>query len=190
MMEPPTTADETMERKKGTWNPQVNYLTNGNTYALTISPDPKRWFGFPNCRQQYIEVLPVIHKLFKNIGDYEIVPELNAKGYIHFHGYLTCRDRIKHAKTKAHILETLGIVYMKQIDDPQKWKEYIQKDKELMSELLKGTTPFPVTNDSWKRWLCNKKDTKKAVKAEGRKRGIMDLLASDGAVRARFTISD
>lgn len=189
MMEATTTDADIIEKKKGTWNPVVNYLTNGITYAFTLSPNPRRWAGFPNCRQQYIEVVPHIYKAFKNIGELELYPELNANGYIHFHGHLKCKDRIKFAKTKAFIIESLGIMCIKQIDDPDMWNKYIKKDLSLMEEVLKNLCPFPISNESWKRWLLKKKDNHKAIKAEGKKRGIMDLLSSEGGRQARFTIN-
>lgn len=186
MMEPPPTA----EQKKGVINEPVQYMTNGLTYAWTISPDPKRWYNFPNARQQYIEVLPYIFKAYKNIGDLTIYPELNKKGYIHFHGYLTCKDRIKHAKTKASITESIGFECIKEIDNPQKWKEYVVKDSDIMNDVLKGLCPFPITNESWKRWQSRSKDERKAIKDEGKKRGIMDLLNAGKPFRARLTFSD
>lgn len=173
------TEDPFEEKLKGTWNPRVESPQNGITYAFTISPNPIRWKGFPSCRHQYMEVLPDIYKAFKNIGQFELYPELNKKGNIHFHGYLKVCDRYKFLKTKCSIIESIGFMYLKQIDDPAKWKKYILKDYEDMKVVLEGLCPFPVTNDSWKLWLLSKetrKKERKAMKAEAKKTKITNQL--------------
>ncbi len=118
----------------------------GTTYALTIAPDPKHFFGQDDPEDQMRIVLTKVFKHFKSCANIHIVPELTKAGNIHFHGYLNVFDRIKYGRTLKSFTSKIGIIYLKVLNNSIKWYEYIMKDQEVMHAIMDSKLLFMPTD--------------------------------------------
>lgn len=82
------------------------------------------------------QVSATIDRFLKQVGEYEIYPELTLNGDLHYHGSLNVNDRVQYFKAISKIKRLIGFCNFKYIDNYEKWSEYIKKDQDTMRQLL------------------------------------------------------
>jgi len=143
---------------------------NGKRYAITISPCPSNYEGavYYNPNFQMKVIIPRIFKVFKHIGSLELYPELNEKGFLHFHGFIWLKDKIKLYKEKIRINTEIGFICLRDLDGSNSWMNYIMKDYDNMFEYfvttLKTIDNIPITPMTWSNYETEKKVEKKKLK--------------------------
>jgi len=81
------------------------------------------------------------------MAEYEINPELNASGNLHYHGYYIIKDRFKWFKKVLPKLKYNGMIKIDEVKQNfTKAIEYSRKDRELMLKLL-TVRPLPITHE-------------------------------------------
>lgn len=108
--------------------------------AWTWSPQPHD--GTPS--EQFNRYLTTLRTLKQCCEKYALYCELNKSGYLHFHGTLQIKDKIRWYKTILPSMRRFGFVLIKPRPD-EGWGAYISKEAELMSELLE--MELPITQD-------------------------------------------
>lgn len=109
-------------------------------YLFTFSP--KSLFDY---NKLYMKVYSDVSQYFKSfwycMDEFEINPELNANGGLHYHGYFIIKDRVKYFKSCLPTLKRNGMVRVEKIKhDFDKAVLYSRKDRTLMESLLKRTS--------------------------------------------------
>lgn len=96
---------------------------------------------------------------YDHLGDYfrhwhqcmesfEINPELNASGNLHYHGFFILKNKYKWFKSILPKMKYHGMVKINKVHcDLQKAMEYCRKDRELMNKLI-TIYPVPYTDKS------------------------------------------
>lgn len=124
-------------------------------YAFTLNPKNELQ-GEPimNLLQRglrYQKTIDRIKKVLGNAGvEYQLYPELstpdpvrvsnlnNTFPRLHYHGYIMIKDiSLFYLWGYIRIIKRLGIIKIKPIDDKDKWRKYVMKDKEVMLPLMK-----------------------------------------------------
>lgn len=107
--------------------------------AFTWSPDPSKFSGI-RPEYQFNDTLVFI-KSMASCCYYEIFPELNLSGNIHYHGKIYVYDKVKWYKSVLPKLKYNGFVCIKGSIN-EKWDDYIVKDKDMMTKILKVDLPL------------------------------------------------
>lgn len=120
-------------------------------FAITITLHPDM-YGLSFENQYYSTYKCVKKKLSEICKEVILNPEATKDGNLHYHGILQINDEIIHKykfadsiiikiKDKLRYLrynkKILGFVVIKKVDNYAKWNLYINKDKELMEDVLK-----------------------------------------------------
>lgn len=84
----------------------------------------------------------------KCMEDFEINPELNASGNLHYHGFYIVKDKYKWFKKVLPKLKYNGMWRIEEVKhDLEKAMIYCRKDRELMISLMNyGPIPLTKTN--------------------------------------------
>jgi len=121
--------------------------TKINTYLFTFSPK-----GITkNYDYSYMDHY---QKYFKNwkacMEDYEINPELNASGNLHYHGYYVLKDKYKWFKSVLPRMKYEGNLKIDIVTaDLSKAMVYCRKDRDIMLKLITAR-PLPITKENCK----------------------------------------
>ena len=105
--------------------------------ALTWTPRPRNLTPI----EQFNCYLPTLRMLKQCSDKYAIFVELNKSGYVHFHGSVLIRDRIRWYKHVLPAFRNWGFVLIK-TDPDQGWTDYCSKEADMMSELLELELPI------------------------------------------------
>lgn len=109
-------------------------------YALTIT------YKYLHCktpRGQFYEVIPYTTKLLSQSTFFELVPEFRiTNGSIHCHCIIQIKDRIKWLKSTLPSLKRLGFYLVKPIDNLTKWRQYIEKEIDVIQSIV--SVPIPI----------------------------------------------
>lgn len=93
---------------------------------------------------------------------YEINPELNQNGNLHYHGYFSIKDRFKWYKKVLPKMKYNGFIKIDLVkNDFNKAIEYARKDRTLMLKLIQQR-PLPITHNDFK-FLENKEKNKTII---------------------------
>lgn len=89
------------------------------------------------------------------MSQFEINPELNQNGNLHYHGYFVLKDKLKFYKSILPKMKYNGFVKIDLVhNDLQKAMEYCRKDREFMKQLIKESpVPFIHSDKLGKRPL-------------------------------------
>lgn len=117
----------------------VKHEKTDNTYLFTFSPkgNTKNYnFAYYDHLGEYFRYW---HKCMKS---FEINPELNASGNLHYHGYFVLKDQYKWFKSILPKMKYHGLVKINRVEySLQDAMIYCRKDNELMNKLI---TLYPV----------------------------------------------
>lgn len=115
--------------KKKNQIPNYEDVSTGVLYAVTLNPSDKfQHFNMTSRVNKTIVDLESI--LFYNDAEWELYPEISCKGRIHFHGYVSIRDKNNfYLYNIPYLLKRCTIVIkdIHSFEDPTYWNEYIEK---------------------------------------------------------------
>lgn len=119
----------------------------GVDYALTITLHPRLYKMLPD--EQLAQSIPEIKKLLSNYR-YSLVYEFTKSFNIHFHAIVsTCRTYSSvslHLHNQFRRSKYCGNIYVRQIEDWDKWVNYLKKD---LSSTRKLNNLYPVIQDDY-----------------------------------------
>lgn len=118
----------------------MNGTCGYNAIAFTWSPDPSKFY-YIDVKMQFSDTVTFIRNL-DLCSTYEIYPELNANGNIHYHGTVCLTDKIKWYKSVLPKFRYYGMVKIKDKNLNEGWNQYIQKDSIMMTKLLNVSLPL------------------------------------------------
>lgn len=99
-----------------TLNPTYTYMDHINTY----------FWGWHKC-----------------MATFEVNPEFNQNGNLHYHGYFIIKDKYRWYKSILPKMKYNGLIKInKVVDDLSKAIEYCRKDRELMEKIIDHKIPF------------------------------------------------
>lgn len=128
-------------------------VVNEKQYAITITLNPSN-----HCNSKMTEFNNSIRKimrLFKPIGNLLLWMELSPqKNHVHYHGFFTCKDRYKFYHTLSKMIEEVGYINLKEIDNYEKWFSYCTEDQPLIRELF-PTIPSQLTAETMSTYFSN-----------------------------------
>ncbi len=111
---------------------KITALTKG----FTLSPKPlnnvkyDRWVLFIWWRR--------IHEVISPFStEYDIYPEFDDSGRLHFHGVFSCKDKVKFYKTQNRLKKHGFVKYEGHVTD--KWLDYCKKDLLTTREVFDDT---------------------------------------------------
>lgn len=119
----------------------------GDKVAFTWVPNPNRYNSvIPKCQYKALlgHVLLASNRVF---SDFKFFPELTKEGNIHIHGTFIIKDYVKYYKYFLPKCKQFGFVKVKCKDVDEKWDEYIEKDEDMMTEIL-ADLPVPLTSSN------------------------------------------
>lgn len=118
-----------------------------NTYLFTFSPQGTT----KNYDYSYMEHYNEYFKSWAHcMEDYEINPELNASGNLHYHGYYIIKDKYKWFNKTLPKMKYNGNIRIDIVtNDLSKAMIYPRKDRDLMLKLIKAR-PLPITKQNCK----------------------------------------
>lgn len=123
---------------------------NDIKYAITINTSNMyQHFNFqtPRRLKYALQVYYNIGRLLSQVSEYEYFPEISKDGRIHVHGYITFFDTFEYHVHLAHILNDVCNIKIKDIDDEERWAEYIKKDQGIVEQCLKvRNLPYRYSN--------------------------------------------
>lgn len=106
----------TFSPKGTTFNPTYGYMDHINTY----------FWSWHHCMQEF-----------------EVNPEFNSNGNLHYHGYYIVKDRFKWFKKILPKLKYNGMWRSEKVkDNLEKAMQYCRKDRDLMSGCIDHEIPF------------------------------------------------
>lgn len=80
------------------------------------------------------------------MSEYEINPELNQSGNLHYHGYYKIKDKFKWFKKVLPKMKYNGFIKIDEVkSDLNKSLEYCRKDREFMLKIL-AARPLPLSH--------------------------------------------
>lgn len=138
-------------------------------YYFTWSPVPK----YIQPSFQLTDHVTYLKKFKRCMSEFEIYPEFNSSGNLHYHGWYIVKDA---KKWFAHLLPELkhkGFVKINEVKHTLD-KSYISKDCNLMSFILDeygiGSIPFTIKNySSWARIVPAPTAPQECLRARARK---------------------
>lgn len=117
---------------------KVEDLEEYTNYAFTISPQVQ-FTGYD--RKTHSQSYSYPHRSFRSYvlehlskckySDYDLHFECSPKGYQHYHGTLLVSDTVGFFTHDIHILNMLGSYCCKEIQEEDKWLEYISKQEHV-----------------------------------------------------------
>jgi len=126
-----------------------------NTYLFTFSPQgiTKDYdYGYMEHYNEYFKSWSLC------MEDYEINPELNASGNLHYHGFYVIKDKYKWFHKVLPKMKYNGNMRIDMVTaDLTKAMVYPRKDRDLMLRLIKAR-PLPITKENCK--LLNEDEIK------------------------------
>lgn len=146
-------------------DPDKGMLNDTTVYAFTLNPKNELQ-GEPvmNLLQRslrYEKTIKRIKKVMNSAGiEYSMHPELstpdpirvanlnNTFPRLHYHGWIKIKDLpLFYLWGYVRIIKQIGVVKIKPIDKPLKWREYVIKDRKTMLPLMKRLNlPYHLTN--------------------------------------------
>lgn len=110
-------------------------------YAVTWSPKMVTVHYNSQIRRDVRTYFSVMDSSgFNNIYVY---PEININGNLHYHMLVEVFDKVKFYKAVIPSMKRDGYVIIKRVFDRQKWFDYMTKEVNVMSQLIKY--PVPIT---------------------------------------------
>lgn len=123
--------------------------TKPGKLALTISP-PQRLVGKKHLFKSQLELYnsdkhAIQFALTDVSNEYEIYPEFDLTGRLHYHGTIILKDKIKWYKKACQQLKNIGYICVKDnVNDG--WNQYILKEWETTKAVLEIDSPIqPIT---------------------------------------------
>lgn len=113
------------------------------TYFFTYSP-----IGNTKCAEfTYYDHLVFYFKHWHQcMSQFEINPEFNANGNLHYHGYFVLKDKVRWYRSVLPKLKYNGLVKIDRVKhDLSKSMEYCRKDNLMMKQIIKKY-PVPYTH--------------------------------------------
>jgi len=113
------------------------------TYLFTYSP-----IGNTKCAEfTYYDHLVFYFKHWHQcMSQFEINPEFNANGNLHYHGYFIIKDKVRWYKSVLPKMKYNGLVKIDKVKhDLSKSMEYCRKDTLMMKQIIKKY-PVPYTH--------------------------------------------
>lgn len=104
--------------------------------TFTYNPNFTPFDGVIMDMATYSNELVDVFKLLKYC-EIKLVHEISSSGKWHLHGYIKIINKMKFVLFDFKILKEHGVFEIDTIADPDKWKEYVYKQKSLMTDLLK-----------------------------------------------------
>lgn len=154
---------------------KAQILATEKVYLFTFSPKDIT----KNISFGYYEQLEKYFLDWKNcMKEFEINPECNLNGNLHYHGHFILSDEVKWYKSCLPKLKYNGFVKINQVKvDVQKALEYSRKDQKKMIEIIGDKEYVPYTHKSkiHSFKLCK---IDKPVKKIEQKRDIYNLKES------------
>lgn len=122
-------------------NMQTNTL-----YAITINPndDYQCWNNIDRIKDFISKTKSTILNINKDTAYLELYLELSPTGRLHYHGYLKLHEKINFYTNMIHKLQHIAHVDIDTLDDSGKWEEYVLKQRELHSYMIKNNIPLPL----------------------------------------------
>lgn len=111
------------------------------TFAITWSPNYK-YSNRTRIGDNYCNLLDILWKCLEKFkGDTDMVVELNKQQQLHFHGTMFCYKKNQYVtwfKSCVPQLKLKGNLHVVEDENGQsdKWRKYIEKEQEIMRELL------------------------------------------------------
>lgn len=116
------------------------YLFTYSPSGLTITPT----FKYQDDIEKFFK------PWYRCMKEFEINPEFNSSGNLHYHGYYIIHDKIKWFKHVLPRLKHHGFIKIDKVTkDFDKAIVYCRKDRETMQKVLQGL-PVPYTNNHFK----------------------------------------
>lgn len=119
-----------------------------NKIALTISPPDRRakysLMKVKNpCRAVYDDDIHIIRRaLNRSSNDYELFPEFDMTGRLHYHGYVVINNMTNwKSYSTAQLTAHLGYIKVK-TNVNSKWLEYCMKEWQQTSKILDVVSPI------------------------------------------------
>lgn len=79
----------------------------------------------------------------KCMSHFEVNPELNSNGNLHYHGYFIIKDKVKWFKVVLPKMKYNGNMKITKVDnDLSKALEYSRKDRVMMESIIDHKIPF------------------------------------------------
>lgn len=79
--------------------------------------------------------------------EFEVNPEFNQNGNLHYHGYFRLKDKVKWYKVVLPKMKYNGLIKINKVEqDLSKALEYCRKDRELMLKCISHKIPFTHTD--------------------------------------------
>jgi len=115
------------------------------TYLFTFSPKGNT----KDVNFTYIDHLVLYFKKWHYcMSQFEINPELNSSGNLHYHGYFVLKDRTKWHKSVLPKMKYNGLIKIDKVkNDLAKAMVYPRKDNQMMQDII-TKYPVPYTNDN------------------------------------------
>lgn len=114
--------------------------TTASAYLFTYSPQDTTknpTYAYMNHINTYF------HSWHKCMSDFEVNPEFNQNGNLHYHGYFVIKDPYKWFKFILPKMKYNGLVKINKVEDNlDKAMEYCRKDRELMSKIIEHKIPY------------------------------------------------
>lgn len=120
-------------------------LENGKRFAFTQTFKSTSVTAL-SPGNQYRQATDLMLHYYRNIvSEMKLYPEFTKTGQIHFHGWITVKDKYKlYAMTKK-INEYLGFYKIKDITSDDDWSDYVTKDWEDMQHVFHVAEPWQFT---------------------------------------------
>lgn len=136
---------------------ELDDLDMSSMIAFTWTPDPQKYVS-SEPRKQYKTLLDyILLSAYKYFRLFVFVPEMNANGNVHIHGFYVVKDKIAYLKQFLPKCKQLGFTLCKTKVDI-KWFEYCKKDIEVTIGVIGDDLPIPLTQNNvhaykqiWKR---------------------------------------
>lgn len=102
--------------------------------ALTISPPKRIDIEVKDLLNRYLSLLSRVNSRF------ELYPELDNAGRLHFHGYIY-KNSLTYPQD-LNYMSAIGFIKVKEIFDNRKWLKYCKKEWRTMKKLLHRAKPY------------------------------------------------
>lgn len=113
------------------------------TYKKHFSVEPKAQF--------ITTIIQIVRLLRASCELFEIYPEMTEEGNLHYHLICLIKDKIKWYKSVLPSFKRNGFVKIKKIFNIDKWREYCNKERATMEELL--GVKIPLTRETTKGFV-------------------------------------
>lgn len=133
--------------------------------AFTWSPNPDKYPSSEPRRQYKCLLNHCLLSIYKCCDRFCIVPELNANGNVHIHGWLHVKDKIKYFKWFLPRCRQYGFVLCKTSVDSNWYNKYLVKEIDTTVGVIGEDLPIPLTHNNIEAYrdIYNKGKTLKYI---------------------------